>query len=841
MLPPSVHSPDARASDAGTPTLTSESSPDSPLQYSDDAVPRSLDEFVRDLPLKAEPWTHSSPPAPQPLFDPLEGTVAPQDIFDATPTASLSPTVARPPRDGLTSLELLIHGVPPTGAKSRVETQIKMHLELVRHRADAMYERIGSFSHIRLPPMSGTKRKSRKFQTQNIAPEAVLHLEATVMTSTPPPTRIYVCENCRERERKRAHRRKGPRSSYTQASADEMRALGIDPRAPNAHELAEAAIEEEERRHAVLFNCGDYIPFTDGHAHLSARITCYCRHHHEKTGFSIVFVLRNSHGEFVASAHTPPIMIMDDHKSLASAAATRRSTAGATTTAGAATTPLADESSVRMHPYGARPHPPLVPPMSLNQFFHVPHTAPQPQPQPPLPLPQTTAPLPVITKLIPSEGPSTGGIEVTVLGENFADGVTCFFGDAPSALTRVWASSTLVCILPPSTHSGTVNVSLRQNGVPIAPPPGSAPPLFTYVDATDRVLMELALQVVGVQMTGHMASARDIAMRIIGSGEPGPSSAPAPPLEHSLLNLVALADAAGTGALYPRALAKCNASGHTLLHLAAACGFSILAADLVARGAPIDALDRNGCTPLFLAALHSCPDVVQVLLQCGASPLVPALDGSLPLDVARGAAADLLDGPTAGDESDSEPDAASDAASDADSESDASISFAELAATHAHKEPFAPAPRAPWRPLELIAPWIYAPHEESARSGFLRNPLGMSSPPQIMSPPPTYDEAMLDDDEATSKHIGGEKLVAPDMRHAAAKAQSARAASLGEDTFAQVDAAATRDPIVRVRPSVRDDFMLIWFWIPALVLVIGVSLFVGFAPSLTGEVRLPVV
>lgn len=818
MLPPSVHSPDARASDAGTPTLTNESLPDSPLQYSDDAVPRSLDELVRDLPLKPEQWVHSSPPVPRPLFDPLEGTVAPQDIFDSTPAAVLSPTVARPPREGLTALKLLIHGVPPTGTKSRVETQIKMHLELVRHRTDGMYERIGSFSHIRLPPMSATKRKSRKFQSQDVAPEATLQLEATVVTSTPPPTRIYVCENCRERERKRAHRRKGSRPSSTQASADEMRALGIDPRAPNAHELAEAAVEEEERRHAVLFNCGDYIPFTDGYADLSARITCYCRHHHEKTGFSIVFVLRNAHGEFVASAHTPPIMIMDDHKSLANAAAARRSS----TAAG----PLADESSVRMHPYGTRPHAPLIPPVSLNQFFQAPHTTPLPPPQ--------TAPLPVITKLIPSEGPSTGGIEVTVLGENFADGITCFFGDAPSALTRVWASSTLVCILPPSTYSGTVSVSLRHNGVPIAPPPGTAPQLFTYVDSTDRALMELALQVVGIQMTGHMSSARDIAMRIIGSNEPGPSSAPAPPLEHSILNLVALIDVAGTGT-HPHALAKYNASGHTLLHLAAACGFSVLAADLVARGAPIDALDRNGCTPLYLAALHSCPDVVHMLLQCGASPLVPALDGSLPLDVARGASADLLDGPTAGDESDS------DDASESEPESEASISFAELAATRAHKEPFAPAPRPPWRPLELIAPWIYAPHEDSPWTGFLRNQLGMSSPPQIMSPPPTYDEAMLDDDEATSKHIGGEKLVAPDTRHAAAKAQSARAASLGEDAFAQVDAAATRDPIVRVRPSVRDDFMLIWFWIPALIVVIGVSLFVGFAPSLGGDTRLPAV
>ncbi|RKP07093.1 hypothetical protein THASP1DRAFT_4896, partial [Thamnocephalis sphaerospora] len=43
--------------------------------------------------------------------------------------------------------------------------------------------------------------------------------------------------------------------------------------------------------------------------------------------------------------------------------------------------------------------------------------------------------------------------------------------------------------------------------------------LFTYVGTSDRALMELALQVVGLRMTGRLEAAHQIAMRIVGDDE----------------------------------------------------------------------------------------------------------------------------------------------------------------------------------------------------------------------------------------------------------------------------------------------------------------------------------
>jgi hypothetical protein len=109
-----------------------------------------------------------------------------------------------------------------------------------------------------------------------------------------------------------------------------------------------------------------------------------------------------------------------------------------------------------------------------------------------------------------------GGVEVTILGENFARGLVCVFGDTPAMGTQFWSSNTLVCILPPSPHPGPVVVGFK--GLPIRVETGGSKALqfFTYLDTSDRSLMELALQVVGLKMTGKIEDARNVAMRIIG-------------------------------------------------------------------------------------------------------------------------------------------------------------------------------------------------------------------------------------------------------------------------------------------------------------------------------------
>ena len=57
----------------------------------------------------------------------------------------------------------------------------------------------------------------------------------------------------------------------------------------------------------------------------------------------------------------------------------------------------------------------------------------------------------------------------------------------------------------------------------------------------------------------------------------------------------------------------------------------------IKRGADVNAVDYDSCTPLMVAALHQRLKTVRVLLESGADTTIQALDGDTPLDVARDA------------------------------------------------------------------------------------------------------------------------------------------------------------------------------------------------------------
>lgn len=950
----------------------------------------------------------------------------------------MAKTIVRPPRDQLGKLQVHVHGVALIGAKSRVETQIRMRIELVRSKAyypggpdprygeelapdlgmtspqaistaharfgpPELWQRIGTFTHVKLPPGTGTRRKTRKHKEPQVDPQDTLFLDATVVNASPPHNRVYVCEGCRTRERKRILRMKGRSkrngdagkttndSAADTGSADgadgdrkangseqdepptleEIQAMGIDPSLPNAVELAVAAREERARERVVVFNTGDYVEFHNGEAVLPTRITCYCRHHKEKIGFCIIFTLRDWTGQLLATGTTPPIMITDDHKTsqgpqaqaqmqaqadalaevLAQAHANKvaslraqgitpppnfhRPSAGDVAmsphamprlshnldlagdvpaqdgTIGRVARQRRKSSSSRSKPYarnssiassshtnsaanrlthrrpsrvssngadtamspasnegtGAEFDPRMsiasaaslqqpevsqytrsvVSPLPVNEVHHVaspisghgtvptgsmplsalqPGLAPdtlrplaesgalsaleaqnnglsafpdsamllqaytfarsqaeaafgnnpmffnsqgQPNPhvyapmvsamqtlnngqqlstagfnqdaqhQPPMihppPLtapghrpstasaaeapmeaPGTAAALPStsnsdgrgvptqtpkVHQLIPREGPTTGGIEVTVLGENFVEGISAVFGDQPAVSTKVWANNTLVCLLPPASSPGPVIVSIRlpnthAPNVPEADEQASPLAFFTYVELADRSLMELALQVVGLKMTGQMHSARDVAMRVVGtgaergdpagaSGGTGSSSSGAEGqqrsngavlsqfsylaqvatsgssrslnFQDSLLTLLAMSDEdvpppphdheenedhprwKTKARLAPErrsdAIRLTNQAGQTLLHLAVVLGFSRLTDDLLRRGAPVNAQDRCGMTPLHFAAMHGRTSVTRRLLSNFADPFARMRLGLSPLELAR--------------------------------------------------------------------------------------------------------------------------------------------------------------------------------------------------------------
>lgn len=107
------------------------------------------------------------------------------------------------------------------------------------------------------------------------------------------------------------------------------------------------------------------------------------------------------------------------------------------------------------------------------------------QPQPELSI--STLPAPKIHRLVPSSGPTFGGIEVTILGSNFHSSVryNCVFGDVVASSTSHWSENTLVCILPPRACAGVVPVTLQ--GLKLDNDP-LQPVLFTYTDETDRNL-----------------------------------------------------------------------------------------------------------------------------------------------------------------------------------------------------------------------------------------------------------------------------------------------------------------------------------------------------------------
>jgi len=200
---------------------------------------------------------------------------------------------------------------------------------------------------------------------------------------------------------------------------------------------------------------------------------------------------------------------------------------------------------------GPHSHWPSIYPSALNNPNDIqisyPHSyvVPTPPPPPPPPLPR-----PSISRLIPAEGPLAGGIEITLLGVNFLQGMVAFFGENRAPMTSCWNDGTIVCTVPPGIVAGSVPVVLRMEGRSIEGPSGTGGQLFTYKDASDRALcvsvspptyaarhladspsspspphpapphprLELALQVVGLKMTGRIEDAKNVALRILGQG-----------------------------------------------------------------------------------------------------------------------------------------------------------------------------------------------------------------------------------------------------------------------------------------------------------------------------------
>jgi ankyrin repeat protein len=75
-------------------------------------------------------------------------------------------------------------------------------------------------------------------------------------------------------------------------------------------------------------------------------------------------------------------------------------------------------------------------------------------------------------------------------------------------------------------------------------------------------------------------------------------------------------------------------NGTTPLHVAAIYGYSSVVRVLFKYGANVNAPAKNGTTPLHVAAICGNSSVVEVLLECGADVNVQAKNGTTPLQAA---------------------------------------------------------------------------------------------------------------------------------------------------------------------------------------------------------------
>ncbi|KAF8070677.1 hypothetical protein FPV67DRAFT_1488321 [Lyophyllum atratum] len=712
--------------------------------------------------------------------------------------SSINQRVVRPPKESCYNLPIMVPSIPEGGTKSRVETQVRVTVDLADASSSSdpyKYDRVGSWKWLKLPQGTATKKRTRKQGKIDPEPQDILHLSATVTCASPPHNRVLSCSSCQAREAKRVAKKLAARVRPARSDTDS----GDDPSSNRSSKSKQI----EDTTSIIQFNCAEVLDFSTGSVVLPLRITCYCRHHREKVGFNVHFTMMDHQGRIVGAGSSRPIMITDDHKTAPSSTArqtdfpncfmnidsdwsqipgavnevppdarapskrkhdsiarrpkpydssgkpNRGSREGSVASAPSPSTTLSSlpmtrsptPSSVLQHmltsdPIPMQPMPQLqysshgsessspdtlatpldrspdinLPdPQRQHEMMHAPsplslHTVPSvvmsthPHPMPFMFFDnhQThqsmTMQLPIIHRLIPNMGPTHGGIEVTVLGANFHPSLqlNCIFGDVTASSTQRWSDNTLVCVLPPRATAGVVAVWFE--GFPKMVDQTNAPPsLFTYADESDRALMELALQVVGLKMTGKIEDAKNVAMRIVGGSENSDSqnggnnsnmmqlassvsaardirplllsrAGESENFESVLIDFLQVLDTpldhqAPNSISTHKAISHTTSSGQTLLHLAAFLGFSSLMTFLVKHGIDLDARDRNGYTALHFAALSKSEACARVLLEAGADREIVNALGKTPGECSADMEALFSNGVTESDESDSEEEA----------------------------------------------------------------------------------------------------------------------------------------------------------------------------------------
>ncbi|EPS39405.1 hypothetical protein H072_6803 [Dactylellina haptotyla CBS 200.50] len=119
-----------------------------------------------------------------------------------------------------------------------------------------------------------------------------------------------------------------------------------------------------------------------------------------------------------------------------------------------------------------------------------------------------------ITRIIPSEYPCAGGIEVTILGRGLQGTEGVQFGDNESLHIAYCRENVIVCLLPASSISGSVLVTIKDSMTSNTTRQGNAG-TFVYTEDIDSKTLALALQVVYAKWCGEIAHPKEIVAKVL--------------------------------------------------------------------------------------------------------------------------------------------------------------------------------------------------------------------------------------------------------------------------------------------------------------------------------------
>lgn len=517
-------------------------------------------------------------------------------------------------------IKLTIEGIP---RKSRVETQIKMTLKFSYPNGKPLnkYKTIILSEDQIAPNIRKKKNRMGEIDIMKRRKEPHLYLKCKVVGSQNSDSEIFRCINCIQRERKNYCKKLKQVNSNLNQMEQEFTEI-----------LSNKELLAREKMRIIQFHTGQYVDIVNGEARLPLRITCYCRHHKEPNGFGIKLLISDGQTEqLLISTVTSHVLITDDHKSIQKAKKKRK-----------LEEIESPSDSITMSPISPKSEPSSDYQSDVTEQLKF---------------------ITVAERVIPKSGPLTGGIEVTILGKNFLPHQHCYFGPNKALACEFWTSESIVCIVPPSTLEGPVPVYLSHLDHATQPKINESA-VFLYNDVADKRILEIALQLVGMRMTGQVQDPKMVALDIVQSNGYSNNQYmyPGVPtdnyknclelcMQNDKLDDIDVEEAVIKAIRYATAeepshlinISIQDISGHTLLHYAIQKGYSKLFAELIDFIynpqtnilIDINICDKGGYTPLHFASLYAQHNMASELLYLGAWPILNNENGDIPIDLTQ--------------------------------------------------------------------------------------------------------------------------------------------------------------------------------------------------------------